>query len=129
MKRRNPNNFRLTPVIPKEDHEQIVAATWLDKNNIPFYHIPNGGRRNLIEAMKFKRMGVKAGIPDICIPVARSGHHGLYIELKRKEKGVISENQQYWLDELKRQGYDVFVAQGAEALIQYVKNYLLGANT
>lgn len=112
--------------MPKEDQEQIVVATWLEKNNILFYHIPNGGARSLQEGVKFKRMGVKPGIPDICVPMARKGYHGLYGELKRKTGGVLSDNQAYWLDTLKRQGYYVFVAKGADAFIVEVKNYLSG---
>ena len=33
------------------------------------YHCPNGGSRNKAEAVKLKQMGVKAGIPDLCLPV------------------------------------------------------------
>ncbi len=122
--RQNPNNFRLKPYQPKEDQEQIVVATWLTRNNIIFYHIPNGGRRNFLEGLKFKRMGVKAGIPDICIPVARKGFHGAYGELKRLVGGRVSEQQEWWLAELKRQGYYVFIGHGADEFIQHVKNYM-----
>ena len=118
------SNFKLKVQMPTEDQEQIVLATWLAKNNILFYHCPNGGSRNMIEAVKFKRMGVKAGVPDICIPIARKGHHGLYCELKRRSGGVITEQQAYWLEELKLQGYYVFVSKGADDAIIKVKNYL-----
>lgn len=108
-----------------EDQEQIIAATWLDKNNILYYHVPNGGKRNAIEGAKFKRMGVKPGVPDICIPMPRQGYHGLYIELKRGDQNATTtDNQNYWLTELSKQGYDVYVAHGASALIDYVKTYL-----
>ena len=96
---------------------------WLTKNKIPFYHIPNGGKRSMLEAIKFKRLGVKAGIPDICIPVARSPYHGLYIELKRRFGGVVSEAQAYWLEELRLQGYYVCVAKGADEAIKIVQYY------
>jgi hypothetical protein len=109
---------------PLEDFEQIVASVWLEKNNIIFYHVPNGGSRNPIEGAKFKRMGVKAGVPDVCIPIARKGYHGLYIELKRVSGGVVSDTQRWWLNELKQQGYDTYVAKGAQDLINYVKNYM-----
>lgn len=107
-----------------EFQEQIVAVTWLTKMNIPFYHIPNGGYRNPIEAAKFKRMGVQPGIPDICIPLARSGYHGLYIELKRVGAGSLTEHQKYWRDILIANGYAWFMARGANELINYVQNYL-----
>lgn len=35
------------------------------------HHIPNGGSRNQLEAANLKRQGVKAGVPDFCLPVAR----------------------------------------------------------
>lgn len=124
VRRASSSNFRLKSQVPYEYQEQIVAANWLTKNNIPFYHIPNGGRRNAIEGAKFKAMGVKPGIPDICVIVAKNGFHGLYIELKRKVGGDVSEMQKYWMWELRRQGYDVFVANGADELIKYVQNYL-----
>lgn len=115
---------RLKPNVPLEVQEQIAAATWMTNQQIIFYHIPNGGYRDYREAAKFKRMGVKPGVPDICIPIARQGFHGLYIELKRVTGGSVSETQRFWLEELRKQGYDVFIAKGAKELINYVKNYL-----
>ena len=61
------NDMRSLPSYPihypvaKEDVEQIRAATWLTKNDIPFYHIPNGGRRTMREGVKFKRIGHSGG--------------------------------------------------------------------
>ncbi len=109
---------------PFEYQEQMVAATWLTKNNILFYHVPNGGYRRAEEAAKFKAMGVKAGVPDLCIPIARGSHHGLYIELKRVCGGTLSEAQKFWMAELRKQGYDCYEAKGAQDLINYVQNYL-----
>ena len=48
-----------------------------------------------------KRQGVKAGVPDICLPVARNGYHGLYIELKAG-KNKATKNQEKWQVFLKR---------------------------
>lgn len=115
---------KLKLAVPSEDQEQIVAATWLRKNNILFYHIPNGGKRSLSEGAKFKAMGLQAGVPDICVPMARRGYHGLYIELKRKWHSVVSEKQQFWLEALAKEGYCTHVAYGSEDLIRLVKQYL-----
>ena len=38
------------------------------------YHVPNGGSRNKAEASKLKRMGVRAGVPDLVLPVPRAGY-------------------------------------------------------
>ena len=40
------------------------------------YHIPNGGKRDAQTAISLKRQGVKAGVPDLHLPVARGGYHG-----------------------------------------------------
>lgn len=55
--------------------------------------IPNGGFRDKITAGKLKAEGVKAGIADVFLPVARKGYHGLYIEMK-KDKGTQSKEQE-----------------------------------
>ena len=46
------------------------------------HHCPNGGSRNKAEAVKLKQMGVKVGIPDLCLPVPMGMYNGLYIEMK-----------------------------------------------
>jgi hypothetical protein len=90
------------------------------------YHIPNGGKRHVIEAAKFKRMGLRAGVPDICIPIPISSYHGLYIEVKRRSGGNLSDQQQWWLEVLSQQGYDTYVAKGCDDFIEYVTSYLQG---
>lgn len=56
-------------------------------------HIPNGGYRKPSEAARFRALGVRAGVPDIFLPVARGGYHGLWIELKRRRGGRVSGEQ------------------------------------
>lgn len=89
------------------------------------YHIPNGGKRDKKTAVNLKREGVKAGVPDICLPVARGQYHGLYIELKTS-KGKVSKNQKIWLENLDKQGYATIVCYGwleaKEVLKEYLKN-------
>lgn len=118
--------FRLKVQVPKEDYEQICLATYLAKNNILFYHVPNGGARYMSEAVKFKRMGVKKGVPDIVIPIARKGHHGLYIELKRVNgrPSDLSDEQKEWLTRLEQEGYCAMVAFGFDQARLIVDNYL-----
>lgn len=45
--------------------------------------IPNGGHRSKATAGRLKAEGVRAGVPDVALPVARAPHGGLWIELKR----------------------------------------------
>jgi TPR repeat protein len=87
------------------------------------YHIPNGGSRNPKEAANLKRQGVKAGVPDLCLPVARGKYHGLYIELKYG-KNKPTEHQKRWITELQKQGYAVFICYGWEDASQVIEKYI-----
>lgn len=115
-------NVRLKSV-PTEDQEQIMLATWLAKQGIRFYAVPNGGHRNMLEALKFKRMGVSAGIPDLCIPIPSGTYHGLYIELKRVKGGKVSAYQSDWLLFLREKGYYAEVAHGFDEAREMVLHY------
>lgn len=76
--------------IDKEGGAQEMLFRWItyQLDEYPelalLYHIPNGGKRDAKTATILKRQGVKAGVPDLHLPVARGGYHGLYIELKVK---------------------------------------------
>ena len=89
------------------------------------YHIPNGGSRNVAEAANLKRQGVKAGVPDICLPVARHGFHGLYIEMKAGNNRP-SEYQSQWLKSLGEQGYQSVVCYGWREAADVIGAYLAG---
>lgn len=104
--------------------EQIMLAAWLAKKGIRFNASANGGKRNYFEALKFKRMGVSAGFPDIEIPIPSGPYHGLYIELKRIKGGKVSEAQLEWLNYLKDKGYYADVAYGFEQAKEIVIHYL-----
>lgn len=88
--------------------------------------IPNGGHRSKRTAIDLKAEGVKAGVPDYFLPVARGGRHGLYVELKRTRGGRVSTEQSAWLAALEAQGYRVAVAKGWEAAWDEIRDYLAG---
>ena len=118
--------------VPTESVEQQCLFRWaaLSVGKYPevalLYHIPNGGSRGKAEAGRFKAEGVKSGVPDICLPVARGEYHGLYIELKRRKGGRLSVNQRIWIDELRRQGYCATVCNGWEQAVAVIVAYLEG---
>ncbi len=60
----------------------------------------------------------------MCLPVARNGYHGLYIELKRQKGGTVSETQKSWITALAEQGYKAVVCRGADEAIGTIKEYL-----
>ena len=67
------------------------------------YHIPNGGSRNGLEAANLKKQGVKAGVPDVHLPVPRGQFHSLYIEMK-VHPNKPTEQQLKWIELLNAQG-------------------------
>jgi hypothetical protein len=108
--------------IQTEDQEQAKLATWLTKQGLRFFAIPNGGSRHFLEALKLKRCGVQKGVPDICVPIPSGSYHGLYIELKRVSGGKVSDEQAEWINFLNAQGYFAKVAYGfleAKAIVEY----------
>jgi hypothetical protein len=106
-----------------EAEEQIRFAVWLDNQKYLYTASANGGSRNLLEAVKLKRMGVKKGYPDITILEPQKPYHGLFIELKRVSGGVLSDEQKYWLEKLKNRGYRAEVAKGFEEAKKIVMEY------
>lgn len=123
------NNAPSLP-IPTEAEEQIALFEWaeLQKGRFPelalLYHVPNGGSRNKIEAARLQAQGVKSGVPDLCLPVARGANHGLYIELKRQRGGRISAEQARWIDGLLKQGYAAAICKGWQEAARVIADYL-----
>lgn len=114
------------------DHEagaQEALFSWCDMQRGKYpelrllYHVPNGGKRDAATARALKRQGVKAGVPDLCLPVARDGWHGLYIELKVGSNKP-TELQKQWLKSLRQQDYATAVCYGWEEAADVLKSYL-----
>lgn len=127
LARKQTNKLKKTwrkKIIPNEFEEQVTFVQFLDRIGLKYYHIPNGGKRNVIEGAKFKRSGVKRGVPDVCIPQARKPFYGLYIELKRKSGNRPTIEQLEWIDYLTKAGYLAKIAYGAEEAIEIVLDYL-----
>lgn len=87
------------------------------------YHTPNGGKRDEKTARKLKREGVKPGVPDVFLPVARGGYHGLYIEMKHGNNKP-TKDQLKWINGLKANGYKVEVCydwlSARDKIIEYL---------
>lgn len=87
------------------------------------HHIPNGGNRDAIEGRHLKQQGVRAGVPDLDLPVPRSKYHGLRIEMKT-DKGKLSEAQEWWIRELNAQDYMAVVCRSWEEAVRVIQDYL-----
>lgn len=88
------------------------------------FAIPNGGLRDKIVAAKLKATGVKAGVPDMFLPVARGDFHGLFVELKKDQKQTTSSTQDIWMNELQAEGYECLVCFGWVHTVETIIRYL-----
>lgn len=122
------NHANANSKAPPEDQEQLALVNWLRMKGIRFHHSPNGGHRHKAVAGKLKAQGVSAGFPDLIIfPQIGSGRPLLFIELKRRKGGTISDSQKEWIDylsELFYQGYpmDAEVCRGFDDARKYVES-------
>ncbi len=117
-----------------ESQEQQALIQWSQyarqeyKELELLYHVPNGGRRDKREALSLKRQGVKAGVPDLVLPVGRGGYLGLYVELK-VDKNKTTDNQNIWIENLRNQNYRVQVCYGWLEAKKVIEDYLMQPKT
>ena len=108
--------------VGKEDDFQKSVAKYLDNIQATWFHCPNGGSRNAIEASKLKGMGVKPGVPDCLILDQLKGFSGLAIELKVGYNKP-SEQQLLFLDKLVAQNWLVIVSWSLDEVITVLDWY------
>lgn len=112
-----------------EAREQTAVIQWahLMENKYPqlkmLYHIPNGGSRNAREAHNLKMQGVRAGVPDLHLPVARGGYHSLWLEMKYGKNKPTALQKEY-MEFLKNEGHCVHVCYSADEAIETICDYL-----
>lgn len=75
------------------------------------------------EASKLKKEGVKAGVPDLFLPIAKHGYHGLFIELKYGSNKATAK-QREWIIALNKQGYHAVVCNGFEEAKTIIEEYI-----
>ncbi len=124
------------PSAGSEHKEQVkVIAAWDGTRNraglafkygLPIYAlyaVPNAARRGPQLGAWMKAEGLRAGIPDLQLDVARDGFHGLRIEMKfgRNQE---SEAQTEVLDHLRRQGFKTYTFWTADVAIDAIQDYL-----
>lgn len=112
-----------------EHAEQVALFDWAKYHEsrwpcLRWLHaIPNGGHRHKRVAQKMRAEGVKAGISDVFLPVAKRGYHGIYLEMKHG-RNKPTDNQIAFMEFAKEQGYyvDVFWSwrDAAEVLEWYL---------
>lgn len=110
---------------PLEQVEQEAVARYLDTQypNVLYCASAGGLRTSLRSAVKMKKAGYKKGFPDLFIYERNGWQCGLAIEMKRKG-GVVSKEQQEWLDRLQKNDYATAVCYGFDEAKRVIDDYL-----
>ena len=105
--------------VASEHEEQVALCVWLKAKGVPFFAVPNAGKRSYRTASYFRAEGMKRGSPDLIL--GRFGVHpdwGLEndkrpvaIEMKA-EKGILSPEQRDFHSVLRKEGWIVLVCYG-----------------
>ncbi|MCQ2349106.1 MAG: VRR-NUC domain-containing protein [Paludibacteraceae bacterium] len=110
----------------KDEHTlQSVCVFWF-KVNYPKYtihSIPNGGKRDIVTAVKLRNEGALSGVPDLFIAAMKGGHGGFYIEMKNGKKGRVEPNQRTLMQKLSEEGYRCEVCRSYEEFKRMVNDY------
>lgn len=132
MRKVHPFRLKRFSITEADEQASVVAWARMYEHRLPalrlLYAVPNGaiagpGRFPIVAMMK--KMGMKNGVPDLVLPVARQGHHALYIEMKRGG-GVpsdVEDDQEQWHAMLRDAGNKVEVCFGATRAIEALENY------
>ncbi len=114
---------------PSEESIQADFFSWLfiNEGRFPdlalFHSVPNGSYKSVTARMLHKRTGLKAGVPDTHLPIARGEYIGLWIEFKSKT-GKVSPEQKEWCMRLLSRGHRVELCRSWIAAANVTIEYL-----
>ncbi len=123
-----------------EHDEQVALFDWARRVGVrkypdlaQMYAIPNGaklkanrrrdGSRFSVEAAWLLAEGLRPGVPDIHLPIARSGWHSLYVEMK-SSTGELSDSQVDVIPQLVEAGNLVVLADSWTLAVTFLEAYL-----
>ena len=94
--------------------------SWALPDNIPFTHLPMGGKRDKATAGKLKAMGVNPGWPDFEILAPK----GLTIRIEMKTgESHLSIPQKAFFDRARLSGHPVYVAYSVERVAEILEHH------
>ena len=79
------------------------------------FAIPNGGKRGMLEAVRLKKEGVVAGIPDIQVSI--NNGNSIFIELKTRT-GKLSVKQKETISLMESLGHNIIVCYGFDDAVK-----------
>lgn len=87
------------------------------------FAIPNAGKRTIGAARWMLAEGLRAGVPDVFLPCACGGYHGLFVEMKYGANRPTA-TQQAWIAGLRDLGYKVEICYSADDARAVIEDYL-----
>lgn len=81
----------------EEREEQKCVVQYLEMKHIKFTCIPNSTNTNVYQRAINKAMGLRRGLPDLLMIINK---RLVFIEMKRKKGGKVSEEQLEWMRRL-----------------------------
>ena len=87
------------------------------------FSIPNGGSRNVIEAVRLKDEGLLAGVSDLFMPKPNKNYAGLFIEMKAPG-GKPTLSQVHFMEKMLSLGYDCKICYSFDDFRSTIDNYL-----
>lgn len=108
-----------------EDILQANCVKWFRYQypKLTLFSIPNGGNRNIREAVRLKSTGVLAGVADLFLMKANNSYNGLFIEMK-VAKGKQSVPQNEFELKAKHENYQYIVCRSFDEFKITIENYL-----
>lgn len=85
-------------------------------------HFPNEGKRTWYYGKLLQTMGMRAGVSDLFVAMARHEFIGAWIELK-SAKGIVSSAQKEFLEDMRQQGYFTAVCRSIDECINTLTWY------
>jgi hypothetical protein len=102
MRRRRPEEILQRSVVDLLTKCGVPGLVW--------FHVPNGGKRGLAEAARFKRMGVRPGVSDLIL-----FHRGCLYALELKAgKGKPTDLQEQFMEDVRKAGGRAVWAAGMD---------------
>ena len=99
--------------------QNIVNAVRLNYPKSLIYSVPNGGKRNLIEAKRLKRTGTLAGASDL---IFLFENKVIFVEVKT-EKGIQSIAQKDFKKKVEALGHQYWIVRSANEMLEKIKDY------
>ncbi|MGA9851859.1 MAG: hypothetical protein WBR15_02890 [Gammaproteobacteria bacterium] len=117
---------RITPLRGSD----VIAHATLSDYLIAY---PNGGKRLYTEAARMAGLGVKKGVVDLFLPLARHGFHGLWIEMKKPihafpsrsaARDAVTDEQESWICKMEKAGHAAAPCYGWDEARTLLEEYL-----